>query len=252
MSITDNLKVQRWRQEHVLHLAEHFHEFDSKTGQHTRVRQYRLKEDDVKTVQGIWSEITQMAIHLALRKKTPDENTITFVPILTLQTNKELTFEMEVSAESTAEAKNLKGDVMKSSFVPQPYVDMVTENWRTMDFHLLDDLFSVQNKNIPERVMSYHITGNIIKQLAQLDGKNLVEINLYLGVDMNKFSKTTLPSFTPVYGFKFKEASTIDLVRFFQTLTCYKRDDISKMEEIFIQYSSPCPPTCPPFVPPNS
>jgi hypothetical protein len=248
MESIENLKTN-WKKAHVLRLAEHFHEFNTTNKQHTRVRKYTLNAEAIQSIQNKWSKIKEMGIHLGLRENTTNENIITFAPIFTVKTTETLSFEMHIQTESV---ENRKGANMQSAFVPQPYVDMVTDNWNTLDFHLIDDLFVVQKDNVPVRVMSYHITKNIVEQLIKLQGEHLFEINLYLGVDMNKFSKTNLTSFTPVYGFKFKEASTNEIVKFFQALTGYKRNDITKMEEIFVQYSSPCPPTCEPYIPPTS
>ncbi len=245
MSVKDNPKIQRWQREHVLRLAEHFHEYDTVNNQHRRVSKYKLNADDLKTIQGIWSDIKEMGIHLGLRKEAPEENNITFVPIFVVKTTEEFYFEMEIAVEIIENDINAKGRQQESSgFVPKPYVDMVTENWRTIDFNLIDDLFVVQLNKAPLRVMSYHITDTIIEQLTQLKGDDLLELNLYLGVDMNKFSTTSLPSFTPVYGYKFEDAALIDKVDFFQALTCSSRTNDSKAEEIFVQYARPCPPTC--------
>ena len=247
MESIENLKTN-WKKAHVLHLAEHFHEFNTTNKQHARVRKYTLNAEAIKSIQNKWSNIKEMGIYLGLRENNTNENIITFAPIFTIKTTETLSFEMHVQTESV---ENRKGANMQSAFVPQPYVDMVTDNWNTIDFHLIDDLFIVKNKANPERVLSYHITENIIEQLAQLKGDNLLAINLYLGVDMNKFHKAKLPSFVPVYGFEFKEA-TNDIVKFFQALTGYRGSDTSKIQEIFVQYSSPCPPTCEPYIPPNS
>jgi hypothetical protein len=245
MSIQENPKVQRWQQEHVLRLADHFHEYNPAMTQHARVSQYTLNTEAINTIKKHWKSIQEISIHLGLKESETQENTITFAPIFVVKTTEEFTFEMSVRKEVLGDVHTLKTNVNKNGeFVPKSYVDMVTDNWKTIDFHLVDDLFVVQTDYVPVRVLSYHFTKEIVSELTKLLGENLLEINLYLGVDMNKFGTTTLPSFTPVYGFKFSEVSNLDIVQFFQSLTCYKSNDASEAEEIFVQYSSPCPPTC--------
>lgn len=247
MNIIDNPKVQRWKKESILRLAEHFHEFNKTNGQHLRVANYTLSSDSIAAITAKWSKITQMGIHLGLNKGNENENVITFVPFFYVKTNDGGEyFEMKVGSKdingnSVDETSNITSTT-QSEIVPDSYMRMVTENWNTMDFHLLDDLFVVQSKNVPVRVQSYHIIGNIIKALIQKPGKSLVSINLYMGVDMNKFSKTSMTSFTPIFGFIFKdfpENNEFDLLSALH---------LSRNREIFVQYSSPCPSTCPPSI----
>ncbi|MFK7749954.1 MAG: hypothetical protein AB8B65_16290 [Kordia sp.] len=244
-SIPQEEKLLRWQREHILRLADHFHEFNEISGQHLRAQKFSLGIEALKIVADNWKTTTQIEIHLGLNEVETEKNAITFIPLFkTINAQgEEAFFDMEITNEipksNTRTVNGLKPDI-----VPESYVYMVTENWNTVDFHLIDDLFVVQSKNSPVRVRSYSLTEDLVKQLNSMNGEDLVAVHVYLGLDMNKFNKTNLTSFTPIFGFVFKDAVANDTFSFLDALNFSKRNNELKTREIFVQYSRPCPPTC--------
>jgi hypothetical protein len=66
--------------------------------------------------------------------------------------------------------------------------------------------------------------------------ENIEEVVMYSSVDMNKFLNKELISYTPLIGFKYN--NSCDGILSQQGLLKVKKEDL------FIEYSSPCPLTC--------
>ncbi|WP_298418601.1 hypothetical protein [uncultured Kordia sp.] len=250
--ITDSVqeKINKWKAEPVLSLAHHFHKFNKQ--QHVRVSEYTVS--DLSTVKKNWNTMKKITIHLGLNnEKQTNDNVITFAPIFEID-GKYL--EMEII---TKQDKNML-KTNNGARVPEEYKEMVTYNWNTLDFHLIDDLFIVRDNGIPKRVTSYHNSGAVITALKELipDSSKLNAINMYLGVDKNKFAIPSLTAFAPVIGFQYmtvKDPKKNPVISYFinsGNVACKKID--SEIEEgviksifsleFFMQYTSPCPPTC--------
>jgi hypothetical protein len=74
----------------------------------------------------------------------------------------------------------------------------------------------------------------VIKELTKITG-----ITFYSGIDLNKFPDKYQISFTPVLGFQHEVPSDETDYGFgLQSILEFTKG------EVFIEYSSPCPPTC--------
>jgi len=109
--------------------------------------------------------------------------------------------------------------------------------------HLIDDLFHCNGSNARVRVLHYSI-GNeketdkkIMQYINEILG-SIIGITLYPGVDMNKFSKKDMISFTPTLGFNTKgiKENSMGLKGVLETM--------SGPDETLVEYLTPCPPTC--------
>jgi hypothetical protein len=123
---------------------------------------------------------------------------------------------------------------------------MICKNWDEIDVHLIDDLFTARKKEEVNgkqvistvRVLHYKVNDAMIENVIQ-KLKGIHGITLYSGIDMNKFSNKELISFTPVLGFKYTERNENK-----ETLGLKGVLEFMDGKEVFVEYSSPCPPTC--------
>ncbi|UOB19123.1 hypothetical protein [Abyssalbus ytuae] len=215
----------RWKEEDMLQLSQHFHKYDKNSGQYLRARYFVMNADDVDTFNAI-KEITDMKIYLALNEGNKEK--LTFFPIL--QINDEHLFEL--SPETKV------GDKRITEFVPATFKEMICKNWDDSEIHIIDDLFTVKKQQTLQRVLFYHTSDNIISFInTELLG-NIKDIILYPGIDMNKFQYKEMISFTPVLAFKQKEKKNYNtgLIGVIESVL---------NDEVFIEYLTPCPPTCP-------
>ncbi len=222
-----------WCKEDVLKLARHFHKWDKLTGQHYRVDHFILSKEDIKRLNKIKANqpIKNVKICLALQDDNVEE--VTFCPFLMINDKEDLVFEFIpiVKVGLTAE------------YVPETFKKMIGDNWNEIDMHLIDDLFHCNDVNARVRVLHYSI-GNedetdqkIMRYINEILG-NITGITLYPGVDMNKFSKRDMISFTPTLGFNAKgiKENHMGLKGVIETM--------SGPDETLVEYLTPCPPTC--------
>jgi len=231
--------TRRWEREEMLQLSHHFHKITTDGKQYSRTSNFEMNSEDVKDFEKLKHGIDLLEIYLGLKKGNKKKQT--FFPILKvtdIDKGKHY-FKLDPIDDSN------ENDELYEE-VPGVFKDMVCKNWDEVDIHLIDDLFTARTKKkvgkrmvgTTERVLSYKVNDIMIKNVIQ----NLIGINgitLYSGIDMNKFSNKELISFTPVLGFKFekrnKEKEAIGLKGVFE---------FAGGKEVFIEYTSPCPPTC--------
>jgi hypothetical protein len=165
-----------------------------------------------------------------------DKEQFTFFPLLHVIAKEE---EYSFQLNAILLKKTVSG---KSVLVPELFKNIICENWDSIDINLIDDLFTARVKDdngyeATVRVKYFQICEEIIegviKELSEIKG-----ITLYSGIDMNKFSDKYQISFTPVLGFQHDEQNTRDFTFGLKSVL-----ELSS-EETFIEYSSPCPPTC--------
>ena len=226
-------EIERWAHEETLQLAHHFHRLHE--GEFHRTSDFVMdKVDDVPRFEAIKKDIKRLRIHLALDAR--DKEKFTFFPVLEVMTMPgEFHYFKLVAVHNRALRQ-------KTEVVPRLFKDMIGKNWDTIDLNLIDDLF-VATKKVPKefdrvvRVKYYEVSEDIIEKVIQ----NLPEIKgitLYSGIDMNKFGDKTQISFTPVLGFQYEEEKE-DIVGYgLKSIIEFSK------EEILIEYTSPCPPTC--------
>ncbi len=234
-----NEDTKRWREEDILKLANHFHKlhFDGRSKeQFKRADKFVMDTgNDLERFKNKMSEITGIKMYLAL--EASDVHKHTFYIIL------------GVTYEASSEEEYFKlspPDVFGSfatEIVPETFKKMICENWEEIDNHLIDDLFIAKQGINRERVHYFHISDNIITYIKEnMSQLNVTGITLYAGVDMNKFDKKEMISFTPVLGFKYenkKNENPKHVLGLHGVL-----ESISN--EVYFEYSKPCPPTCPP------
>ena len=230
--------LENWKREDVLNLANHFHKWCPKTEQHKRVYHFEMEKQVVAEFNEL-DEIERINICLALHSERSDER-FTFYPLLEihLQTTEPVVFLPLIGREAPIDEK----DIPLSDIVPGIFKEMITKNWHTIETGLIDDLFLARKQEdallgsemvrvhyfeIGERMIK-HING--LRALGPVDG-----VIVYPGVDMNKMIDKSMISFTPILGIKHAEHSASNA----------EQGVIESVEkETFIEYSSPCPPTC--------
>ncbi len=228
--------IKRWEAEDVLQLAHHFHKLNETLGQFERTSHFTMVEADVKTFQAMKKTMTGLRIYMALRDQNKEEHT--FFPVLrvTDDENKHTFFEL-ISGDEVRTPNSTK-----SEFVPELFKNIVCENWDAIDINLIDDLFTARKitdtgYETTVRVKYFKICTkviNVIKEIELING-----ITLYSGIDMNKFPDKYQISFTPVLGFQYQKQDTSNLTFGLKSIL-----EFSKGNEVFVEYTSPCPPTC--------
>ncbi|PTX63696.1 hypothetical protein C8N46_101300 [Kordia periserrulae] len=227
--------IERWAHEDMLQLTHHFHRL--KGEQYERTSDFDMdKVEDVIKFEGIKKTIKRLRIYLALNP--PNKAAFTFFPVLEVLTDDDKLHQFKLHA--TENRKSSSGDL---EVVPKLFKDMICQNWDTIDANLVDDLFFASKKaangfDTLLRVQYFEVKEKIltevIRKLPELTG-----ITLYSGIDMNKFSDKTQISFTPVLGFQYDSAvDKNDLSFGLKSVLEFSKG------ETFIEYSSPCPPTC--------
>lgn len=230
---------RRWGREDILQLSHHFHKITTNGTQYVRSSDFKMNPEEVKFFDDMKNDIAHIEIHLGLKKR--DKKKHTFFPILKVidkQANKHY-FKLD-----SIENPNERGRFLEE--VPRTFKEMICKNWDKIDVHLIDDLFTARTKkevgdHIVEstvRVLHYKVNNTMIETVIQ-KLKGIHEITLYSGIDMNKFSNKELISFTPVLGFKYKGRNKNK-----ETLGLKSVLEFLDGKEAFIEYSSPCPPTC--------
>ena len=227
--------IERWAHEDMLQLTHHFHRLNGE--QYERTSDFVMdKTEDVPKFESIKKSIKRLRIYLAL--DAPNKAAFTFFPVLEVLTDDEKLYPFKLHA--TENRKSTSGDL---EVVPKLFKDIISKNWDTIDVNLVDDLFFASKKTTNGfdtllRVLYYEVKGKmlteVIHKLPELTG-----ITMYSGIDMNKFSDKTQISFTPVLGFQFEEPDdTSDYSFGLKSMLEFSKG------ETFIEYSSPCPPTC--------
>jgi hypothetical protein len=230
---------RRWQREDILQLSHHFHKITTSGEQYTRTSEFRMNKDDVEKFDKMKNNIAHIEIHLGLKKR--DKKKQTFFPILKVigKEGNEDYFKLDP-------IENLEERVRFTAEVPDVFKEMICKNWDEIDTHLIDDLFTARKKDEVNgkkaestvRVLHYKVNDAMIETVIQkLEG--IHGITLYSGIDMNKFSNKELISFTPVLGFKYTERNENK-----ETLGLKGVLEFLDGKEAFIEYSSPCPPTC--------
>lgn len=234
-SQTTNYKEQidRWAHEETLQLAHHFHRLHE--GEFHRTTEFIMNKDgDVERFETIKKTIKELRIHLALDARNKEK--FTFFPVLEAMTMPGEYHYFKLHAAHTRQLRE------KSAIVPHLFKEMIGNNWDTVDLNLIDDLFVASKKDANGfdkvvRVKYFEISKDIIEKVIQ----NLSEIKgitLYSGIDMNKFGDKSKISFTPVLGFQYEKEKD-DIAGFgLKSIIEFSK------EEILIEYTSPCPPTC--------
>lgn len=226
--------IERWTHENVLQLANHFHKLNTTNNQYERVQNFTMNSAQLADFNAIKNSIQSLRIYLALEEENKHE--FTFFPVLIAHDaeGKAHPFKLHVSVK-----KSPRGT---SEVVPELFKNMIAKNWDEIDFHLIDDLFTArqQKENSPEvtvRVEYFEISADIIEQVIK-EITTITGITFYSGIDMNKFSDKKQISFTPVLGFQYEAQELSDASFGLKGILEFSKG------EVFVEYSSPCPPTC--------
>ncbi|WP_430410092.1 hypothetical protein [Kordia sp.] len=230
-------EIERWEEENVLQLAHHFHKLNTGKGQFERTSNFSMnKTDAVVNFNEIKQSIKKLRIYMALNAQ--DKSEFTFFPVLQVLDVDDKKHFFKLNSIIAKRPNHGKSEV-----VPELFKNIICKNWDTIDINLIDDLFTARTKSdigfeATVRVKYYEICDEIIeKVIKKLDVIN--GITLYSGIDMNKFSDKYQISFTPVLGFEYENKDTDN-----ETFGLKGILEFSKGKEVFIEYTSPCPPTC--------
>ena len=222
-------ETQRWCKEEVLKLTRHFHCYNEQKVRHNRVIHFELQ--DIKGFNDIRKQIESIKIYLALKKNDSDKITSCFYLRVNDSNDDNMIFELcPVTKEPI---------VITDAKVPRIFKDIVNENWREIEVHLVDDLFHClkydpQTKQNSIVRVEYFEFDDIAKDISDFDD-DITAVTLYPGIDMNKFGKKDRISFTPVLGVKPRLENGQKRMGFLEF----------DGDETFAEYSTPCPPTCP-------
>ncbi|AXT57128.1 hypothetical protein D1815_15750 [Aquimarina sp. AD1] len=253
MTLEQAEKIERWQQEEVLLLARHFQRLNETKGRpfsgyYTRANYFQMDAVDVAILNSLKDDgktIQRIKTHMAL--EVEDKKNFTFVPIIEVDledTINNLFFTLIPKYKEPVEPiqNGTIGDLDTGGvLVPGIFKEMILTNWNNLEDNLIDDLFvAVDTKTRQRERVNYYLIDNI--DIIDLINDSLLgeieEFILYPGVDMNKFHKRDMISFTPVIGITpVGEVIT-------EILSRHALLEFTD-EEIFIEYSSPCPPTCP-------
>lgn len=231
--------TNRWKQEPILNLANHFHKFDPVQNQQIRLADFTMTAADLSTFKEIIAagHIQKMEMHLALAGSA--QNTV-FTACMYLVVKHGLNTQTAYFKLFPTEIIPILPPDQDSEIVPKIFKEMIASNWSGMDFHLIDDLFIAQKNNQLLRVQYYWV-GQMMIDFINSELKpcadTLLGFKIYAGIDLNKFSNKETISFTPVLGFKFPETDSLNFLGF------GVKDCMAG--ELFMEYSLPCPPTCP-------
>lgn len=229
-------EIERWAQEDVLQLANHFHKLNINNNQFERTSYFTMNSDDVKIFQAMKESITDLRIYMALKEQNKEAHT--FFPVLRVTDDKgKHTFFELISGDEVGTPSSIKAE-----FVPELFKNMISKNWDAIDINLIDDLFTARkiedtDFEVTVRVKYFKICTeiiNVIKEIELING-----ITLYSGIDMNKFPDKYQISFTPVLGFQYQKQDTSNLTFGLKSIL-----EFNKGNEVFVEYTSPCPPTC--------
>ncbi len=227
----------KWCEEEVLKLGPHFHKFNGSDNQYDRVTHFSLNDqENFKKLNGIG---TITSVHICMALNNPNKNEITFCPYLEINGQR---FDLNPETNGSFRSEENEPGLLKaqSDIVPGIFRNMIWENWEEAEMHLMDDLFHCKDKNgLLRRVEYYFITDNMIEVINDLNKRGITGITLYPGIDMNKFNKRDKISFTPVLGFT--TGTSIKVEGRNKWLGILE----SNGDETLIEYSRPCPPTCP-------
>ncbi|WP_299182264.1 hypothetical protein [uncultured Aquimarina sp.] len=246
-------KIERWQQEEVLLLARHFQRLNETKGRpfsgyYTRANYFQMDAGDVAILNNLKGDgkiIKRIKTHMAL--DVEDKKNFTFVPIIEIDlvdTIDNLFFNLVPKYKEPVEPiqNGTIGDLDTGGvLVPGIFKEMILTNWNNLEDNLIDDLFvAVDTKTRQRERVNYYVIDNtgIIDFVNDILLGNIKDFILYPGVDMNKFHKRDMISFTPVIGITPEDNIVTEILSRHALLEFTE-------EEIFIEYSSPCPPTCP-------
>ncbi|MCK8522066.1 hypothetical protein M0D21_10835 [Aquimarina sp. D1M17] len=238
---------EKWCEEDVLQLAHHFHKLNR--GQYQRVTYFKLNPSELKRFNKFSERIASIRIYLALEQKYRKEK-VSFCPYLHLnydekdtpESQGEKIFYLTPCLEPRPNESRFNRKQFTESLVPKIFKEKICANWDKVEMHLIDDLFHCWGEAKSEE-------GNMLGTMLRVEFFMLDEIvqdiipekveaiHLYPGIDMNKFQHEDEISFTPVLGV----TPPLHLNREMSGVGLMESND----DETYLEYSKPCPPTCP-------
>ncbi|MFD2563399.1 hypothetical protein [Aquimarina rubra] len=237
--------ITRWQEEEVLLLARHFQRLNidnkTSTSHYSRTNFFEMNTDDIKTLNTL-KDIKSIRIYMSLEDE--DKNKFTFHPIINIKygsAGNEVWFTLEAKYQKPKVpiAANVNDG---GTIVPGIFKEMILANWNSVEDNLIDDLFVAKDERTRAltRVNFFNVSSDMVLELFNTTLQdNISRFIMYPGVDMNKFQHRNMISFTPVIGIV---PDTKVLTEVISRHGLVEFDN----EEIFIEYSKPCPPTCPP------
>lgn len=227
--------------EPVLSLADHFHYLKLDDGQQKRLSEYQLDDSNgqLASLNEIVrnNTITRIEMHMAL-EGAANLSVFTSCMYMSVYHGNLAPTHFKLNP---FEKPNPEIHLPTTDIVPPIFKEMIATNWDEVDNHLIDDLFIAKNVNVLERV-HYFLIGDamttFIDKMLEDCSHNILDVKIYAGLDLNKFSNKETISFTPVLGFKLP----IEMINSYQasgSANCLRG-------EVLLEYSMPCPPACKP------
>lgn len=250
--------IQKWQRCDVMDLARTF--FDPSVNQlgsedsqqFVKVAQIVIGKKDVKRLlfRDLVPEKNSFKIEMGLSKGKGKR--LLFAPVFTVDNKGK-----KKSAVFSWEPKQL-GDAE----IPYQLMKDLTNNWNTLENHLLDDVFMAKGENSDsmKRLMSYHFSPKssaanqafytaVYSLISK--GYTISKIIMHMGVDFNKFSNVDRYSFSPILELKYKKSADTssllteaELLEFHRLGARLGPDTDPDDGSLLIEYLTPCPSTC--------
>ncbi|MHA7056739.1 hypothetical protein ACWGOQ_0005930 [Aquimarina sp. M1] len=240
--------ITRWQEEEVLLLARHFQRLNSSkktsTRHYSRTNCFEMNTDDIKTLNTL-KDIKSIRIYMSLEDE--DKHKFTFHPIINIKygsADNEVWFTLEATYQKPkVPIHPTNGNVNDGggTIVPGIFKDMILANWNSIEDNVIDDLFVAKDEvtRALTRVNFFNVSSDRVLELFNTTLQdNISRFIMYPGVDMNKFQHRNMISFTPVIGIVPEKQVLTEVI---------SRHGVVEFdnEEIFVEYLTPCPPTCP-------
>ena len=251
--------LNRWQKAEPFDLYKNFHKLteEEKEGvfYFIRGREFKLSKKGMKVLTKVEENRPLKRINLWLGLTPFGTGKVSFIPILGL------TFE-EKGVQHTFyyEMKDVKAEKKANSTIPNtdgssvvsvPFVDRVRNNWLDTGSEQIADTLTSQSTEGLKRVLVYEIEGAGLDFFIA-ERQYLNALYVYPGVDLNKNSVADI-SFIPVFGLKFSDLQARDTNILFRKHgfgISWRVGRENEDDELYLDYSRPCPPTCHPLPPP--
>ncbi|GAB5522225.1 MAG: hypothetical protein Roseis2KO_00970 [Roseivirga sp.] len=257
--------LKNWQEAEPFDLYKNFHRLDDsgKVAYFIRGTEFRLGEKGMEKLTTPTPNEKLSGVALSIGLSDFKREKVNFIPILELTFCPDTCQNCENCEDKTTyyyELEDVKkkrksywgmDDYSGSSVVSLPFVDHVRNNWIDTTSEEIADTITSQSAKGLERVLLYQIVDAGLDFFAA-NREYLTGLNIYPGVDLNKNSVKDI-SFIPVFGLKLETLSNADTSTLFQRHgfgISWKINGEDEDDELFLDYSRPCPPTCVPPPPP--
>ena len=252
-------EVLRWQDAEPFDLYKNFHELykeDNESHYFVRGTDFYLSDEGLAALtDGENGVLKRVDLWFGLKKF--EKKDITFAPILGLTFDKDgvekSSFYHMLPTPMEKRVKLNLNSTEGSSVISVPFVDEVRNNWIDTTSEQIADTLTSQSVEGLKRIVVYQIDGAGLEFLST-NREMLTGFKMYPGVDRNKSTPANI-SFITVFGLQFSTLQdTARDVLFdssgFGISWKIGGDSGEDDDELFLDFSKPCPPTCWPPPPP--